>query len=175
MAGPPPGPRGRVRSHMPEPGKATPAGVGTAAARVLSPPYNKPRHSASSGRPWNTVLWRLSAFLLQRNQAWSDSRPRHFSTHSPCPPGADGKRSAQAAHHVKTDCGGIMLRAFAIPRRFFLRAATLACALLLPTAPSMLLAADPAAVQTVDGSIAAPLRFALDATYASWPDRKSVV
>jgi len=62
-----------------------------------------------------------------------------------------------------------MLRAFAIPRRFFLRAATLACALLLPTAPSMLLAADPAAVQTVDGSIAAPLRFALDATYASWP------
>jgi hypothetical protein len=64
-----------------------------------------------------------------------------------------------------------MTRGSAIQGRFLLRAAVLAVALVLAgvAVPCTLFAADPAAVQTVDGSIAAPLRFALDATYASWP------
>jgi hypothetical protein len=64
-----------------------------------------------------------------------------------------------------------IVRTFPLSRRPFLIAATVAGALGVAgaAAPTEALASEPAAAQTVEGSIAAPLRFPLDATYASWP------
>jgi hypothetical protein len=63
----------------------------------------------------------------------------------------------------------IAVRTVWLSRRFLLLFAVLVSAGALPAGAPGATSETAAAAQTVDGSIAAPLRFPLDATYASWP------
>ena len=74
---------------------------------------------------------------------------------------------SEEAPSPDADRGVVLLRTSPQSTRYLLPVEALAVAVTLAAVPGPASAQEPA--QTVQASIAAPLRFALDATYASWP------